>query len=125
MILFGIISSLFDYITFGVLLYGLHASVDEFRTGWFIESVVSASIIVLIVRTSAVFYKSKPGKYLMIATFMIVLFTIIFPYTPFAGIMGLVPLPLSFYFWLFLIIVLYALAAETAKRFFYRKVQIR
>ncbi|HTQ63177.1 MAG TPA: magnesium-translocating P-type ATPase [Puia sp.] len=125
MILFGIISSLFDYITFGVLLYGLHASVDEFRTGWFIESVVSASIIVLIVRTSAVFYKSKPGKYLMIATFMIVLFTIILPYTPFAGIMGLVPLPLSFYFWLFLIIVLYALAAETAKRFFYRKVQIR
>jgi Mg2+-importing ATPase len=125
MIVFGIISSVFDYITFGVLLYWLHAGVDEFRTGWFIESVVSASIIVLIVRTSAVFYKSKPGKYLMIATVIIVLFTIIFPLTPFAAILGLVPLPLSFYLWLFLIIILYALTAETAKKIFYKHVQIK
>ncbi|HEX4851620.1 MAG TPA: HAD-IC family P-type ATPase, partial [Puia sp.] len=57
MIVFGIISSLFDYITFGVLLFGLHAGIEEFRTGWLIESVVSASLIVLVIRTSKPFYK--------------------------------------------------------------------
>jgi len=120
MILFGIISSLFDYLTFGVLLFYLHADADQFRTGWLIESVVSASIIVLIVRTSNAFYKSKPGKYLLMATTCVVLFTIFIPFTPLSKIMGLLPLPASFYFWLCLIVMLYATTAEIAKRIFYK-----
>jgi Mg2+-importing ATPase len=65
MVVFGLVSSLFDYITFGVLLFLLHATVDQFRTGWFIESVVSASMIVLIIRTRRPFFRSSPSRYLL------------------------------------------------------------
>ncbi|MFI5151838.1 MAG: magnesium-translocating P-type ATPase [Chitinophagales bacterium] len=125
MIVFGIISSLYDYLTFGVLIFFLKAGVDQFRTGWLIESVVSASLIVLIVRTSDAFYKSRPGKYLLIATLCVILFTLFLPFTPLAAIMGLVRLPISFYGWLMLIVLCYALTAEIAKRFFYKLVHIK
>jgi len=59
MLTFGILSSVFDYLTFGVLLLILHASTDQFRTGWFIESVISASITVLVIRTRRPFFRSK------------------------------------------------------------------
>ena len=62
MMTFGLLSSLFDYLTFGVLLFILHASPEEFRTGWFAESVVSASLVVLVVRTRGPFFKSRPGE---------------------------------------------------------------
>ncbi|MCC6128033.1 MAG: magnesium-translocating P-type ATPase, partial [Chlamydiae bacterium] len=65
MIVFGLISSIFDYATFGVLLW-LNASIEQFRTGWFVESVVSAAFIVLIVRTFRPFYKSRTSKSLLI-----------------------------------------------------------
>lgn len=123
MIVFGIISSLFDYVTFGVLLFWLHASTDQFRTGWLIESVVSAALIVLIIRTSKAFYKSRPGKYLLLSTLAVVLIALFLPLTPLAKVMGLVTLPLSFYGWLSIIIFLYALTAEVAKRIFYRIVK--
>ena len=125
MIVFGIISSIYDYITFGILIFFLKAGVDQFRTGWLIESVISASLIVLIVRTSNAFYKSKPGRYLLIATICVILFTIMLPFTPLSPVLGLVPLPIPFYGWLMLIIFCYALTAEIAKRFFYRMVKIK
>jgi Mg2+-importing ATPase len=65
MVVFGLVSSIFDYVTFGVLLFLLHANVGQFRTGWFIESVVSASMVVLIIRTRRPFFKSRPGRYLL------------------------------------------------------------
>jgi Mg2+-importing ATPase len=58
MLTFGPVSSLFDYLTFGVLLFLLHADTDQFRTGWFAESVISASLIVLVIRTRQPFFKS-------------------------------------------------------------------
>jgi Mg2+-importing ATPase len=119
MIVFGILSSLFDYITFGVLLYVLHAGVKEFRTGWFVESVASAALVVLIVRTSLPVYKSKPGKYLTIATFASVAVTVILTFTPLADILGMQMLPGKFYGLLACIIFLYLACAETAKRIFY------
>ena len=82
MMTFGILSSVFDYLTFGVLLFILHATTDQFRTGWFLESVISASLIVLVVRSRRPFFKSSPGKYLLMATLLIVGVTLIFPYTP-------------------------------------------
>ncbi|MEO6908904.1 MAG: HAD-IC family P-type ATPase, partial [Abditibacteriaceae bacterium] len=81
MLVFGIISSVFDYLTFGILLFLLHAKTTEFRTGWFIESVISASVIVLVIRTKRPFYKSKPGRALMGTTLLIVLVTLILPFT--------------------------------------------
>jgi Mg2+-importing ATPase len=123
MVTFGLISSVFDYLTFGVLMYSLKAGADEFRTGWLLESVISASLIVLVIRTSQSFYKSRPGTYLGWATFLIILVTIALPYTPLAGPMGLVPLPLRFYAWLGGIILMYVTVAELVKKFFYKKVK--
>ncbi|HTI10524.1 MAG TPA: magnesium-translocating P-type ATPase [Puia sp.] len=121
MIVFGVISSLFDYATFGILLYWLKAPPAEFRTGWFLESVVSASLIVLVVRTSQPFYKSRPGKYLIISTILIVLVTLALPLSPFAGLLGFVRLPVRFYGWMSAIVLFYIIAAETAKRIFYHR----
>ncbi len=77
MLTFGLVSSIFDYLTFGVLLLILHANPEQFRTGWFVESVISASLVVLVIRTSGPFYRSKPGKALLIATLMVDALTLI------------------------------------------------
>jgi Mg2+-importing ATPase len=122
MITFGLISSVFDYLTFGVLLFILHASPAQFRTGWFMESVISASIIVLVIRSRRPFFKSRPGKYLLIATIAIVIATLIFPFTPLGKIFDFVHLPMSFLMILGIIMALYILTAELAKNIFYKKV---
>jgi len=93
----------------------------QFRTGWFVESVVSASVVVLVVRSRRPFYRSKPGKALLIATLIIIFVTLILPYTPLAGVFGFASLPLSFLFIMMAIIVLYIISAEFAKRIFYRR----
>jgi Mg2+-importing ATPase len=124
MITFGIVSSVFDYLTFGLLLLVLHASEIQFRTGWFLESVVSASLIVLVIRSRKPSYKSKPGKYLLIATISIVVITLILPYTPLAGIFGFSPLPVPFLLFIGLIILLYIFTAEIVKKVFYKRVKI-
>jgi Mg2+-importing ATPase len=124
MITFGIVSSVFDYLTFGLLLLVLHATEVQFRTGWFLESVVSASLIVLVIRSRKPSYKSKPGKYLLIATISIVVITLILPYTPLAGIFGFSPLPVPFLLFIGLIILLYIFTAEVVKKIFYKRVKI-
>ena len=118
---FGLVSSIFDYLTFAVLLLILHATPDQFRTGWFMESVVSASVIVLVIRSRRPFFKSRPGGYLLIATIAIVLVTLIFPFTPVGRIFGFTPLPGSFLAMMGLIVLLYVLMAEAVKRIFYQK----
>ena len=123
MLIFGLLSSVFDYLTFGVLLYFMKAGEKAFQTGWFIESVVSASLIVLVVRTRLPFLKSLPGKYLAIATALIVLVVIVLPFTPLAALLGFVAMPLSFYGWMVLIVAAYIGSAEAAKQWFYRKLK--
>jgi len=123
MITFGLVSSVFDYITFGLLLLVLHANEDQFRTGWFLESVISASIIVLVIRSRKPFFKSKPGKYLLIATLTIAAITMLLPFTPLAQIFGFGPLSALTYLLLFLIVVIYIIAAEITKTIFYKKVK--
>jgi Mg2+-importing ATPase len=123
MITFGIVSSVFDYLTFGILLIVLHATQVQFRTGWFVESVVSASLIVLVIRSRKPSYRSQPGKYLLIATLSIAAITLILPYTPLAGVFGFSPLPVSFLLFIGLIILLYILTAEIVKKVFYKKVK--
>ncbi len=123
MVVFGIISSLFDFVTFGVLLLLLHASVVQFRTGWFIESVISASMVVLIIRTRRPFFKSTPGRYLLITTILVGLATFILPYTPLSGPFGFTPMPMYFLLIVIAIVALYIALAEVAKRFFYQKIK--
>jgi Mg2+-importing ATPase len=124
MVIFGLLSSVFDYLTFGVLIYILKANMQEFQTGWFIESVVSATLIVFVLRTQSSIFKSKPGKYLIIATVLVVLFTLVLPYLPFAELLGFTPLPLRFYGIMLLIVICYILSAEVVKRQFYKRVMI-
>ena len=123
MITFGLVSSVFDYLTFGLLLLILHANEGEFRTGWFLESVISASIIVLVIRSRKPFFRSRPGKYLLIATLSIAVVTLILPFTPLGTIFGFSPLSLSTYLLLMLIVVFYIAAAEITKTIFYKKVK--
>jgi P-type Mg2+ transporter len=123
MVTFGLISSVFDYLTFGALLLVLGATTAQFRTGWFQESVISASVIVLVIRSRKPMFKSRPGRYLLWATLLVAAATLALPYTPLAAVFGFQPLPLEFLLLLALILFLYISSAEVAKRIFYRRVK--
>ncbi len=121
MIVFGVISSVFDFLTFGVLLLVLHAKEAELRTGWFVESVVSSALIVLVVRTRRPFHRSRPGRALLIATLVVVGLTLLLPFSPLAALLGFVPLPFVFLVSLGPIVLLFVVTAEAAKSVFYRR----
>jgi len=121
MILFGLLSSVFDYCTFAVLLLILHANEKTFQTGWFTESVISAILIVLIIRTRLPFFRSLPGRYLALATIMVLLAILFVPVSPAAAWFGFVPLSLAYYGYMLLIIVAYLFCAEILKQWFYRR----
>ena len=84
------------------------------------ESVVSASLIVLVIRSRKPFFKSRPGKFLALAIFLCTAVTLILPYTPLAGSLGFSPLPPLFFVLIGILIALYILLAEVAKKIFYR-----
>ncbi|HVN30759.1 MAG TPA: magnesium-translocating P-type ATPase [Thermoanaerobaculaceae bacterium] len=120
MITFGILSSVFDYLTFGALLFLLHADTALFRTGWFVESVISAVLIVLVVRSRRPFFRSTPSRPLLRATLGVVVITLLLPYTPLAGPLGFVPLPPLFLAFVAVVVALYVVSAEATKAVFYR-----
>jgi Mg2+-importing ATPase len=121
---FGLLSSVFDYLTFGVLLFIVHAAQDQFRTGWFLESVVSASLIVLVIRSRRPFFNSRPAKYLLIATLLTVVVTVALPFTPLGEIFEFRGLPISLLVLIAIIVLLYIVSAEVVKTVFYKKVKI-
>jgi P-type Mg2+ transporter len=123
MLTFGLLSSVFDYLTFGVLIFILHAGPKEFRAGWFIESVISASLIVLVVRTRKPFFQSIPGRHLLTATLLVIIGTLVLPFMTEGGLFGFTPLPISFLAWMGGIVVLYIISAEMVKKVFYKKVK--
>ena len=123
MIVFGILSSVFDYFAFGVLLLVFKTPMTLFRTGWFIESVISASLIVLVIRSRGPFFKSVPGKYLLITTLLIVVATIILPFTLFGSFFGFASVPFSLIIAMVAIVVLYLFLGEVVKRIFYKRVK--
>jgi P-type Mg2+ transporter len=123
MMTFGLLSSVFDYLTFGLLFFILHASPEEFRAGWFLESVISASLVVLVVRTRMPFFKSIPGKYLLTATLLVITFTLILPFVSVGRkLFGFTTLPISFLILMGVIVALYIISAEVVKKAFYKKV---
>ena len=124
MLTFGIVSSVFDYLTFGVLLFILHATPDQFRTGWFLESVISASLIVLVIRSRKPFFQSRPAKYLLMTTLLIVAVALVLPFTPLAGLFGFSPLPIAYILVIAVITTLYIITAEIVKTIFYKKVRL-
>ncbi len=119
MITFGLMSSVFDYVTFGVLVLLMKTTPEQFRTGWFVESMLTELFIILIVRTHRQFFRSTPGKLLWITTLLVTVVTIIIPYSPIASLLGFTPLPFSIIMTMLIISALYLTAAEVAKsRFF-------
>ena len=122
MVVFGLVSSVCDYLTFGVLLLVMHANTVQFRTGWFLESVVTAALIVLVIRTRKRFYRSRPSSPLLLATLAIVALALVLPYTPLAHLFGLRPAARRVSAGAGGIMVFYVVVAEAAKTFFYRGV---
>lgn len=123
MVLFGLVSSIFDFLTFGVLLFIFRASPEEFRTGWFIESLLTELVIALVVRTRVLFFRSRPGKLLLISTLIIVAITLVLPYVPFNFLFGFIPLPASLMLTMLGLTALYVLVTEIAKRYFYSRLE--
>jgi P-type Mg2+ transporter len=124
MITFGLVSSVFDFLTFGALWFVLHATRDQFRTGWFVESVISASVIVLVIRSRKPFFRSRPAKYLVLATLSTIVATLALPYTPLGEILRFERLPVSFLILIGMIVLAYIVSAEVVKRVFYKKVKV-
>jgi Mg2+-importing ATPase len=122
MLTFGLVSSVYDYLTFAVLLWLLHADAAHFRTGWFLESVISAAAIVLVIRTRGPLFRSRPSRWLIGATLAVIGLTLVLPATPLGRLFGFVPLPPIFLLLLGLILCAYVGTAELAKLWFYRKV---
>lgn len=123
MLIFGSLSSVFDYLTFALLLWIGQANQVLFHTGWFIESVLSAGLVVFALRTRLPFTRSHPSRAMLAVTGLVALVTILLPYSPLAGLLDFQPLPLLYLLAIALIIVAYFTAAELMKRWFYRHYQ--
>ncbi len=121
MVLFGLVSSIFDFLTFGTLLFLFHASPDEFRTGWFVESLITELVIILVVRTRHLFLRSRPGRLLLASTLIFIVIALVLPYLPFISVFGFVPLPIPLMLTMLGLTVLYVVATELAKKYFYSR----
>jgi Mg2+-importing ATPase len=110
----------FDLLTFGVLVRVFHASVALFRTGWFVESLMTELVIALVVRTRRPFFRSRPGRLLLVSSLGMMMITPVIPWLPGASRLGFVPLPGVVLATLGAIVVAYVGTTELAKVWFYR-----
>ena len=121
MSVFGPVSSIFDFLTFWVMLSLLHAGHTEFRTGWFVESIATQTLVIYVIRTRRVpFFKSRPSLPMLLVPTGAALVGAILPYTGLAHLLGFTPLPTTFFLLLFGMVVVYLLLVELAKTRFYR-----
>jgi Mg2+-importing ATPase len=118
MIQFGALSSVFDFVTFGVLLRIFRASPNVFRTAWFVESLMTELVVALVLRTRRPFFRSRPGTVLLASTAILIPTAMAMPYLPFAGIFGFVPLSPALLVVIAAITLLYVVATELLKRRF-------
>lgn len=127
MIFIGPISSIYDFLTFYVLLHFFHASEPLFHTGWFVESLATQTLVLFVIRTMGNPLRSRPSLALASTTIAIVVIGTFLPFSPLAGILGFVPLPAPYFVFLILSIVTYLLLVEIAKRRLFGKLapQIR
>jgi len=120
MAVFGPLSSIFDFATFAILLSMLHANTPEFRTGWFIESLATQTLIVFVIRTRRIpFFRSRPSGPVLATTVTMAAIGAILPFTPLAGILGFTRLPVVFFAILAALIAAYLAIVEVAKGRFY------
>ena len=123
-IFFGPISSIFDYVTYFIMLYvfGAWTNPDLFHTGWFVESLITQTIIVHIIRTNKIpFLESRASWPLIVSTLSIISLGIYLPFSPFASILKFVPLPPFYFVLLFIGLILYFALTQLLKIYFIRK----
>ncbi len=121
MSVFGPVSSIFDFLTFWVMLSLLHAGHTEFRTGWFVESIATQTLVVYVIRTRRIpFFKSRPSLPMLLVPTGAALVGAILPFTGLAHLLGFTPLPIRFFLILFGMVVAYLVLVELAKTRFYR-----
>jgi Mg2+-importing ATPase len=124
MLFFGPISSLFDFVTFGVMLWVFHAHAPLFRSGWFVESLATQTLVIFAIRTRRVpFFRSAPSVPLLLAALGVVAIGAALPATPFARALGFRLLPGRFFLALALMVACYLVLIEIGKRWFYRSVR--
>jgi Mg2+-importing ATPase len=123
MMLFGLVSSAFDFLTFGALIWIAHAQTDLLRTGWFLESVLSELLIMFVIRTRRLFFKSSVGKPLLISSLIIAGLTLVLPFLPIHSLLGFTTIPPGLLVILLAITLSYAAATEIAKRLYYHRLR--
>ena len=121
MLAFGPISSLFDFATFGVMLWVFDAGETLFHTGWFVESLATQTLVIFVIRTwRSPFTRSRPSAALLTAALGVVTLGAVLPVTPLAGSLGFAPLPTGFFLALVVMVLIYLLLVEIGKVWFFR-----
>ena len=120
MLFIGPISSLFDFLTFYVLLHVFHTSEAQFHTGWFVESLATQTLVLFVIRTSKNPFRSRPSAPLLATCFASVAVGIYLPFSPLAGVLGFTPLPATYFAFLAIATGVYLLLVEAAKRRLFR-----
>jgi Mg2+-importing ATPase len=123
MTIIGPISSIYDFLTFGVLLWMFHASNNAplFRTGWFVESLATQTLVVFVIRTAGNPFQSRPSGQLLISVLAITVVGAVLPYTPLGPLLGFTPLPLSLLGAISLLALTYLILVQAVKTWFYRR----
>lgn len=122
MIFFGPLSSFFDFITFAIMLWVFHSGATQFRSGWFVESLATQTLVIFAIRTRRVpFFRSRPSLPLTLAALSVVTVGTLLPATPLAHTLGFSPLPGAFFAALAAMVVGYLALIELGKRYFYRE----
>ena len=121
-VLFGPLSSIFDFVTFFILLFIFNADATMFQTAWFVESICTQTLVIFVIRTRVVpFYRSRPSRPLLVSTVLVVVIACILPFTVIGSIFGFVPPPVSFFVVLAGLVTGYLVIVELVKIWFYRR----
>jgi Mg2+-importing ATPase len=115
MFVMGPLSSLYDLVTFGALLWIFQASAPLFQTGWFVESLATQTLVLFVIRTAGNPLQSRPSIPLASTTVLVVLVGSVLPFTPIAGALGFVPLPLPYYAFVAVVVATYLVLANAVK----------
>jgi Mg2+-importing ATPase len=126
MLYIGPLSSIFDYATYGLMWFIFGANTVEkqalFQTGWFVESLMTQTLIVHIIRTAKIpLIQSRPALPMLLVTLTIMAVGIYLPFSPIGGSLGFVHLPASYFLWLGLILASYCILTQSVKIWFVKK----
>ena len=125
MVFIGPISSIFDFLTFYVLLHFFHADQVLFHTGWFVESLATQTLVLFVIRTSQNPLRSRPSPPLMVTVLLIVAAGILLPFSPLAGLLGFAPLPKNYFAYLAAATFVYLVLVEFGKRLLLARTPVR